>query len=94
MAVVSTSMFPLSCNSCEQKKKSGPFTDHDPTRGSGHEVFQTLTGRVGSGQKKFLNLTGRVGSGQEVFKISRTGRVSSGLKITKNISRVGSGHDP
>ena len=44
----------------------GLFTDHDPTHGSGQEVFKFS--RVESGRFSVQNLAGRVGSGQEVFK--------------------------
>ena len=59
---------------CPIGKKTGLFTGHDPTLGSGQESFKML--RVGSGRvNNFLIIVGRVGP--RGFQISRSSRVDS-----------------
>ena len=66
----------------DERKYSGIFTGHDPTRGPSQEVSKTLAGRVGSGQEVSRVGSGqevlRIGSGQEAFKYHGSGQVMSG----------------
>ena len=61
---------------------SGLFAGHDPTRGSGQEVFNIS--RVGSGQE--VVKISRVESGREMFKSRGSNQVGSRFF---SISRVG-----
>ena len=75
-------------------KKSGLFTGHDLTDGSGQEVFKISRVMSGSGPEIFKSRgSGLIGSDRVNHSSNPTGRVGLGQEVMKN-SWVGSGHDP